>query len=146
MELRILTITLPLLAATLAVSLRRKSLQADWTAIAGLACTLIGDYFLAMNHAPRDSMQFICGVGGFALAHACWMAHLLRGKHLPQLPVVLGLLVALLPYLHVRVLPNAVRPVRVAIVLYTILSCTSLACAVASGKPLWMIAIAALFV
>lgn len=36
MKLRILAITLPLLAVTLAVSLRRKSLGADWTAIAGL--------------------------------------------------------------------------------------------------------------
>ena len=146
MDLRILAITLPLLAATLAVSLRRKSLQADWTAIAGLACTLIGDYFLAMKHAPRDSMKFICGVAGFALAHACWMAHLLRGKRLPQLPVLLGLLAALLPYLHIRVLPNTIRPVGTAIVVYTILSCASLACALASGKPLWMIAIGALFV
>jgi hypothetical protein len=146
MDLRILAITLPLLALILAVSIWRKSFGRDWTAIAGLACTLIGDYFLAMNRAPRDSREFVYGVIGFSLTHGFWMAHLLRGKRLPQLPVILGLLTPLLPYLYCRVLPNAVPHVGMALVAYTVLSCLSLSCAVASGKPLWCLSIGALFI
>ena len=146
MDLRILAITLPLLALTLIVSGWRKTLRADWLAILGLACTLIGDYFLAMTHAPKDSWRFVYGVAGFSLAHGCWMAHLLRQKRLPQFAVLVGLLTPLLPYLYIQVLPNAVSHVGVAIVLYTILSCLSLSCAVASGKPLWMLAIGSLFI
>lgn len=146
MDLRILAITLPLLTLTLIVSWWRKSLRADWLAILGLACTLIGDYFLAMTHAPKDSWRFVYGVAGFSLAHGCWMSHLLRQKRLPKFSVLAGLLIALIPYLAVLVLPNTVRAVGVAIVFYTILSCLSLSCAVASRKPLWILAIGSLFV
>ncbi len=145
MDLRILAITLPLLAILLVVSAWRKSFRRDWTGIVGLACTLIGDYFLAMRHAPRDSWEFVYGVIGFGLAHGFWMTNLLGGKRLPSLPVILGLLVALLPYLYCRVLPNTVPHVGVAIVLYTVISCVSFSCAVASGKPLWCLAIGSLF-
>ena len=146
MDLRILIITLPLLGLLLVVSAWRKSFCQDWTAIAGLACTLIGDFFLAMRHAPRDSWEFVYGVIGFALAHGFWIAHLLRGKRLPQPPVLIGLLLPLLPYMYCRVIPNAVTPVGIALISYTVLSCISLSCAVASGKPLWCLAIGALFV
>ncbi len=146
MDCRILYVTLPLLAVTIVIAYLRRSLRRDCPAILGLACTLIGDYFLAMTHAPKDSLAFIYGVIGFSMAHCCWIVGFLREGARPHPPIILGLLWALIPYIYCRVLPNAVQAVGVAMIAYTVLSCISLASAIATGCPFWWLAIGSLFV
>ena len=146
MDCRILYVTLPLLAVSIVTAHVRKSLRRDWPAILGLSCTLIGDYFLAMNHAPKDSHEFIYGVIGFGLSHCCWIVGFMREGAHPQPPVFLGLLWALIPYIYCRVLPNAVHAVGAAIICYTVFSCFSLATAIAAGCPFWWLAIGSLFI
>ena len=146
MDCRILYVTLPLLAGAIVTAYVRKTLRRDWSAILGLACTLIGDYFLAMTHAPKDSPAFIYGVIGFCLAHCCWIVGFLREGARPLPPVFLGLLLALIPYIYCRVLPNAVQAVGVAIICYTVLSSISLSAAIATGCPFWWLAIGSLFI
>ena len=146
MDLRILGVTLPLLAVATAVSLKRKSLGEDWTALLGLVFTLVGDFFLAMRSAPPNSTEFIYGVAGFGMAQLCWIAHFARHRTVPLWEMLLGLLLTFMPYLHCRVLPHAVGPVGNSMMVYAVLSCLSLSMAMSSRNIFWCLGISFLFV
>lgn len=70
----------PALLAATAILIARggAACRSYWIAWCGLAATMIGDYFLAVRQAPLHSDTFLCGVGGFALAHLLWIAFLRR--------------------------------------------------------------------
>lgn len=70
----------PTLLVVTAVAIVRGGVKCRsyWVAWCGLAATMIGDYFLAVRHAPLHSGAFLCGVSGFSLAHILWIVFLRR--------------------------------------------------------------------
>ena len=117
----------PTLLAVTAVFIVRggAACRSYWLAWCGLAATMIGDYDLAIKNAPLHSGDFLCGVGGFSLAHLFWIVFLRRhGTMSPRIAVALlfslGILfgVRLVPALHSVALSAALGA-------YTLLSVVS---------------------
>ena len=95
-----------------------------WAWLAGgFAFSALGDYLLA--HQWNKPHRFIEGVGGFFLAHACFLAYALRFSKIGWLSVAAFALLgsAYAVYLAKRVLPAVdSAPLAAAICLYTAIS------------------------
>lgn len=95
-----------------------------WAWLAGgFAFSVLGDYLLA--HQRNRPFRFIGGVGGFFLAHACFLGYALRFFQLKWVSVasfaLLGAAYAV--YLAKRVLPAIDdRPLAAAVCLYAAIS------------------------
>lgn len=117
----------PALLAVTAVAIVRggKPCRPYGLAWCGLAATMAGDYFLAVKASPLHSGGFLCGVAGFAVAQACWIAFLRRHGQ-ASLRMAAALLFSLGILFGVRLLP-ALRsaPLAAALGGYLLLSVAS---------------------
>jgi hypothetical protein len=104
--------------------------QERWLAVAGLAMTIAGDFFLVFCKSAVGSEAFLYGVDGFAAAQICWI--LSMGKNRPNLLAAFALAVpySLFFFLRLRpALPNL--STAIALGTYTVLSL--LGCSFALG-------------
>ena len=110
-----------------------------WLAWAGLAATMIGDYFLAVKSSPLVSSGFLCGVAGFSLAHLCWIGFLLQhARWSPR--IAFGLAFSLGIFFAARMFPALESPrLLAALSVYTFISIisVSLACGTHRLSSAW---------
>jgi len=116
-----------------------------WIAWAGLAATLIGDYFLTVRHAHLDAVEFLCGVAGFALAHLCWITFLWYNYRL-NLRVCTVLLISVGIFFWNRLWPAIPSDaLRLALLVYLLLSIISVSLAVNATSRAFAFGIGLLF-
>jgi len=115
-----------------------------WVAWAGLAATMIGDYFLVFRHAGLASNEFLGGVGGFCLAQILWIAFFARNYRINR-EITVALLICCGILLGVRLrgaLPSGT--LLLALSLYTALSACSVGYACGSRRHAFILGIGAL--
>lgn len=128
--------------------------------VAALFVSCIGDYFLI--HKSSKEWMYLLGIAGFFLAHVLFIVHSLlsvlfaahEGLVLGEIPRTLytrealhtGAILALwfTPYLLLRVIGKVPKLLKIPVLLYTIISIASLACAVMTGGVFYILGIAML--
>ncbi|MDP4152898.1 MAG: lysoplasmalogenase family protein [Bacillota bacterium] len=117
-------------------------LQKGWAVPLALAVSVVGDYFLSTRHGIPNT--FIKGIACFFVAHALFTTFfILNGRHGVIRWAALGVgLAGGLIYYFVRLLPHiSAAPMRVAVLLYLVISFCSLAFALDLNAPLIPLAI-----
>lgn len=111
---------------------------------AALVVSCIGDYFLM--HKGSKEWMYLLGIVGFSLGHILFIAHALTQVHFAKAGLFTGAVLAIwfTPYLLLRVIRKAPKLLQLPVVLYTIISVASLACAVMTGDILYILGIASL--
>lgn len=128
----------PSLLLIAAIAIIRKKEHGAWIAWAGLAATMVGDYFLALKMSPLKSPGFLYGVAGFSVAQICWIIFLHRYGRF-SFKVATGLLISLGILFAVRlvgVLPTTA--LLFALCGYTLLSIVSFSYACGSHRGAWI--------
>lgn len=97
--------------------------------VAGLAVSVVADYFMAHKGFEREH-YYLLGIGGFFLAHALFLCHVVG--HFQARPAVVFFGAALLTgygvYLALRVLPRVSgAPMKIAVAAYAAISAVALA-------------------
>ncbi len=100
----------------------------------------VGGDFLLSNRADGGGEKpnwFVYGIGLFFMAHVFYLAYVIAYARFSILPLVL-LIASFLVYYLLRLLPRLQdRPMRIAVFLYLVISCFSLALALGYEAPLW---------
>ena len=97
----------------------------------------IGDFFLAVRAAPRDSTEFLIGVAGFGLAQILWTVGQLREAR-PSGRVFLTAALPLALFVLARLRPPVLpQTAQWAVGLYSLLTALSLATALATQRILY---------
>lgn len=96
--------------------------------VAGLICSMAGDWFL--HNKSRDERFYLFGIGGFLLAHCCYLIHILNRYQANNTVLIIGLLLLIGYGLFVakRILPNVSGvPMKTAVSAYALISVLVLA-------------------
>ena len=111
---------------------------------AALFVSCIGDYFLI--HKSSKEWMYLLGIVSFSLGHILFIAHALTQVHLAKEGLFTGAVLAIwfTPYLILRVIRKVPGLLQIPVVLYTIISIASLACAVMTGDVFYILGIAML--
>ncbi|MDD3117632.1 MAG: lysoplasmalogenase family protein [Victivallales bacterium] len=116
-----------------------------WAAWLGLAVTLGGDYFLAIRGSALNSVGYLYGIGGFALAHLLWLAFFSRNSRI-NLNVAVVLLLGFGSMYCLRLWSALPSPaLRVAVGLYMLLSIANVSLACNARPRAFICGIGALF-
>lgn len=121
----------------------RRNRDVGWVVLAFLG-SIVGDTFLS-TRAGRESF-YVAGIAAFFVAHIGYLGFALRNGRL-HIPILLGLVAAELSWFAIQLGP-AIRsgPLRIAVLVYMLISCTTLAAAFglrlqASVKGLYLVGI-----
>ena len=110
------------------------SWRRSWMLAGFCAAIFIGDYFLAIRAAPRDSAEFLVGVVGFGLAQVLWTVGQLRESR-PDGRVFLAVALPLVLFVYGRMGPPTLPHAgQWAVGIYSVLTALSLATALASRR------------
>lgn len=102
--------------------------------VAALLCSSVGDYFMA--NRGGNSSYFIYGIGAFFVAHLGYLAFALKNGRMHWASLVV-LLVIFLPFFGLFIRPAIKDTVLLlAVLLYLLVSCVSLAAAMGLKLPL----------
>lgn len=116
-----------------------------WMLAGFCAAVFIGDYFLAIRAAPRDSSEFLVGVAGFGLAHVLWTIGQLREAR-PDGRVFLAVALPLVLFVYGRLGAPVLKPAgQWAVGIYSALTALSFATALASRRVIYFAGIVLLF-
>lgn len=116
-----------------------------WMLAGFCAAVFIGDYFLAIRAAPRNSAEFLIGVMGFGLAHVLWTVGQLRETR-PDGRVFLAVALPLVLFVYGRLgSPTLTHDGQWAVGIYSVLTALSFATALASCRTIYFAGIGLLF-
>jgi uncharacterized membrane protein YhhN len=104
-----------------------------WAVIAAFGMSMVGDYFL--SNRKGHAQYFEAGIAGFFVAHLGYLSYaLFNGR--PHRLALAVLLVVFVPYFIFSLSPAiGSRVLWVAVLLYLLISCISLAAAVGIKQP-----------
>ena len=112
-----------------------------WMLAGFAAAFLIGDMFLAVRGASVESVEFLFGVAGFALAQMLWTAGQLREAK-PDVRVFLAVAAPLALFVLARLQPPVLNaPAEAAVFAYSILTAVSFATALATRRVFYILGI-----
>lgn len=111
---------------------------------AALAASAAGDWFMA--HKGDREIPYALGIAGFFLGHVLFIAYAEPRMRFAAAGMIAGIALAALylPYLFLRIIRKVPKLLRIPVVLYTLISVTGLAFAVAAGNTLYILGIACL--
>jgi len=120
-------------AAIVCLASGRELGQTKWWVVAGLAVSVIGDWF--MVHKSGNLNYFICAISMFFIAHTCFCAFcLIKGRIDTWFLFVL--LTGYLPFFFVVLRPEIPQPALfIAVLVYLLVSCLSLSAAAGLRLP-----------
>lgn len=108
----------------------------------GYAFSIAGDYLLA--HQKEKPMRFIAGVGGFFLAHACFLIYALHAAHLGILSAAAAVVLVsgYAIFLWRGIYPHAKGvPMRAALAMYMLISAAVLSVSLGTELALFKLGI-----
>ncbi len=106
----------------------------------GYAFSIAGDYLLA--HQKENPMRFIAGVGGFFLAHACFLIYALHAACPGILSAAVMLVIGYSVFLWKGIYPHAKGvPLRAALAMYMLISAAVLSVSLGTELTLFKLGI-----
>lgn len=110
--------------------------QGVWALVAAFGMSMVGDFFL--SNRPGHAHFFEAGIAGFFVAHLGYLGYALRNGGLHRLTLAV-LLVGFVPYFGLALSPAIGSwGLWIAVLLYLLISCVSLAAAVGLKQASWV--------